>query len=118
MAVGHAVGDFVIAVKKGALRSDASNAPDRAPSIAQPRRVLRPWRARVYVAVHRHDNRIYFKRLEPTVYRLLAALQKGETLARACVRAFPSAAVSSPLWRQKVRDWFQSWAELGWFYQP
>jgi len=80
--------------------------------------VLRPRRARVYVAVHRHNNRIYFKRLEPAAYRLLAALQKGETLARACARALPAAAVSSPVWRQKVRDWFQSWAELGWFYQP
>ena len=70
MALGHAVDDFVLAVKRGALRSDASNAPDRAPSIAQPQRVL------------------------------------------------PAAAVSSPVWRQKVRDWFQSWAELGWFYQP
>ncbi|HZL46106.1 MAG TPA: hypothetical protein VFC28_07750 [Opitutaceae bacterium] len=65
MALGHAVDDFVIAVKRGALRSDASNAPDRA-----------------------------------------------------AAKGAPAAAVSSPVWQQKVRDWFQSWAELGWFYQP
>src|SRR5664280_400042 len=36
MALGHAVDDFIIAVKRGALRSDASNAPDRAAAKGAP----------------------------------------------------------------------------------
>jgi hypothetical protein len=115
LALRYAVDDFVIAVKQGALRSDASNAPADAAPVAQPKSTLRPRRARVYVAVHRHDNQIYFKRLEPAAYRLLKALQQGETLASACAIALPRPASSAPAWQQKVRGWFQNWAEWGWF---
>jgi hypothetical protein len=73
---------------------------------------------RVYVAVHRHDNQIYFKRLEPAAYRLLKALQQGETLARACAIALPRSASSAPAWQQRIRGWFQNWAEWGWFCRP
>jgi hypothetical protein len=118
LALTYAVDDFVIAVKKGALRSDASNAPVGAASAAKQPRELRPRRTRVYLAVHRHDNQIYFKRLEPAAYRLLRALREGETLAHACVLALPKATSSVPVWQQKIRGWFQNWAELGWFCRP
>lgn len=72
----------------------------------------------MYVAVHRHDNQIYFKRLEPAAYRLLQALQQGETLADACAAALPKTASSAPAWQKKIRGWFQNWAEWGWFCRP
>ena len=116
LALNYAVDDYVIAVKKSGLRSDASNAPGGASSVAASPRVSRPRRARVHVAVHRHDNQIYFKRLEPAAYRLLVGLQQGQTLAHACALALPKAA-ASPAWQQKVQGWFKNWAELGWFCQ-
>ncbi|MDD2763016.1 MAG: DNA-binding domain-containing protein [Opitutaceae bacterium] len=115
LALNHAVDDFVIAVKKNSLRTDASNAPDAAPVAVKPRRVPRPRRQRVHLAVHRHHNRLYYKQLEPAAYRLLCALREGQTLNRACASVLPRRAATSPAWQQKVRDWFQNWTELGWF---
>jgi hypothetical protein len=116
LALKHAVDDFFIAVKKSGLRSDASNAPNGRSAVEAPPRLARPRRARIYVAVHRHDNQVYFKRLEPAAYRLLSALQQGRTLAEACAFALPPGA-SSSAWQLKIQSWFQNWAKLGWFCQ-
>jgi hypothetical protein len=115
LALNHAVDDFVLAVKGVALRSEASNAPGGLSAGTPLSRVARPGRKRVYVAVHRHKDEVYFKRLEPAAHRLLAALRDGATLAHACAVALPKRAASSPAWQRKVRDWFSNWAELGWF---
>lgn len=117
LALRHAVDDFFISVKKGGLRSDASNAPNGPSSVAAPQRLARPRQARVYMAVHRHDNQVYFKRLEPAAYRLLSALQRGKTLAEACAVALPPGA-SPSAWQLKIQGWFQNWSRLGWFCQP
>ncbi len=75
LALDYAADDFVIAVKKeGELSGDASNTPVAAPRAAKLRRAPRPVPGRVYVAVHRYDNQLYFKRLEPAAYRILRAL--------------------------------------------
>jgi len=118
LALQYAVDDFVVAAKRGALRAEASNAPVGGSAGSRPKRVVRPQRTRIYLAVHRRDNRVFFKRLDPAAYRLLDALQRGETLARACAIALPRAAAASPAWQRRIRDWFKNWAELGWFCRP
>lgn len=115
LALNHAVDEFMLAVKAGALRQEASNAPQAGPPAGPARRLPPPRRGRICVAVHRHQNRIFYKRLEPAAYRLLCALREGKTLARACVLALPGRAAASPAGQQRIRDWFQNWTELGWF---
>ena len=41
-----------------------------------------------WLAVHRVDNGVWYKRLEPEAYLICAALQKGLPLQAACERAF------------------------------
>ena len=114
LALDYAVDDFLIAVKKHALRAEASNAPS-GPHTGRARAVLPPRRERIYVAVHRHDNRLFYKRLDPAGYRLLVALRGGQTLAGACARVLPKKAAATPAWQNRIREWFQTWAHLGWF---
>ncbi|MGA3008186.1 MAG: putative DNA-binding domain-containing protein [Opitutaceae bacterium] len=112
LALDYAVDDYVVAVKKdGALRSDASHTPNAAPRAAKLRLAPLPGRGRVYVAVHRYDNRIYFKRLEAAAYRVLRALQTGRTIAQAV-------AAARGLSPEKIQSWFKNWVELGWFCRP
>ena len=112
LALDYAVDDFVVAVKKnGALRTDASNTPNAAPRAARLRRAPRPGRGRVYVAVHRYDNRIYFKRLEPAAYRVLRALHAGRTIAQAVGGA-------RGITPEQLQAWFKNWIELGWLCRP
>ncbi len=104
------VDDYVLAVKqRDALRSAASHAVDGVASRAAARRVARPRRQRVYVAVHRLDNRLYYKRLEPAACRILSALAAGRTLAAAVAAGGPRVRPA------QVQAWFAAWMGFGWF---
>jgi hypothetical protein len=108
--------DFVLAVKekeKSALRSEASNAMDGQHKQAKSRRVRLPRPQRTMLAVHRYDNELWYKRLDEPAYRLLVALRDGATLAEACDMAADGAAADSI--SRSIGEWFQTWAELGWF---
>jgi hypothetical protein len=107
----YPVDKFLIRVKRrNALRSEASNTPDAAASARRPtRRPAPPRPSRTCVAVHRHENRLYYKRLDPAAFRILAALSKGQTLSRAIAAAGRGTRAAS------VRGWFKAWMALGWF---
>ena len=106
----YPVDDYVIALReRETLRGEASNAVDRGPRRAPVRRVPRLRRGRIHVAVHRYENRLYYKRLAPAAYRLLSVLAAGGTLARALAAAGPGVRP------EQVRDWFAAWMGLGWF---
>jgi len=108
--------DFVIAVKQkeqSALRSEASNAKDGKHRERRTRRVRLPRPERTPLAVHRYQNELWYKRLEPEAFRLLVALRDGAALTEACdaaADAGDAAAIS-----QNIGEWFKTWAELGWF---
>jgi Putative DNA-binding domain len=102
---------FTLALKKTGLRSEASNAMSEESHAAPKRRVRLPRKKRTFVAVHRHENDIYFKLLEPAAHTLLEALNRGRTLAQACELAGEVAP-------RKINAWFANWAALGWFCKP
>ena len=118
LALRYAVDDFVIALKKGStdgLRGEASNAVKSAPKAsARKKRVRLPARADIHLAVHRHDNQLYFKRLEPEAFAILSAFQRGLTVEDACAEAISSNERSHVDWVPKIKGWFQNWAALGW----
>lgn len=112
LALGHPVDDYVIAAKRrDALRAEASNATTSARAAARAKRLPLPRRERVHLAVHRLDCRLYYKRLEPAAYRILAALRDGKPLTRAV------AAGGRGVTPEQARDWFAAWMQLGWFCQ-
>lgn len=112
----YAVDEFSVALKKDeALRNEASHAVDAPPKSKLPRRGRRlPTRERVWLAVHRCDNLIYFKRLEPEAFHLLRALRCGLPLEQACEKAITMSRRSDVDWAEKIREWFACWASLGW----
>jgi hypothetical protein len=115
MALDFPINDFVLAVKKHeALRGEASNAMDSAPRIAKINKVALPKPKKTYIAVHRHNNAVYYKQLEAEAFAVLRALHKGETLERACDRAFRRASKTID-WARKIEEWFENWSALGWF---
>ena len=110
----HEVDDFLIELKSGAgLRQEASNAMEQHQKQFKWRlaRVLRPHVN--YLAVHRHQNAIYYKRLDIVQYRLLTALQSGATLEAACGQLVGLKLPANL--GQSIQEWFQTWARLGWF---
>lgn len=109
LAVDWPVDDYVIAVKRReAMRAEASNAVDGSHRIATLKRVTRPRRERCYIGIHRHNNRLYYKRITAPEYAVLSALGAGRTLPQALATA--GKAITPEL----VRDWFATWTELRW----
>ncbi|HSJ04024.1 MAG TPA: hypothetical protein VK956_16285, partial [Verrucomicrobium sp.] len=97
------------------LRSASSNAVGEhakpAPGPAGRRPALR--RKQIWLAVHRHDQSIYFKRLEHESYLMLNALRAGDTLADAVGVALEAADPAGG-WTTRIQENFATWAELGW----
>ena len=66
-----------------------------------------------FLAIHRYQDLVYYKQLEPGQFRLLSALQHGATLERACAE-LAGLKISGNL-GETIQKWFSSWAALGWF---
>ena len=79
---------------------------------------VRRSRTPVFLAVHRLDNSVYFKRHDREAHALLLALRGGATLGAACGKAFADSRDSAEKCAGKIREWFSRWAEFGWFCEP
>ena len=107
LALDYPLDDFLLALKRQTLRGDASNAMAGKRSRHSQKRITRPRRQRVFVAVYRQNNMLYYKRMQPAEYAIISALRDGATIARACETSRGSA--------KKIGQWFGHWAQLGWF---
>jgi hypothetical protein len=115
--LAYPLDDFDIDLKRSqqGLRSEASNAVDTdAPAERSTNaKVKLPRKARTFVAVHRIDNDLYYKRLTGVQFRLLTGLRNNFTLAAACNAV--AAKIEDPA---AIGEWFKNWAGLGWFCKP
>jgi hypothetical protein len=110
------------------LRIKASRAEDEhevasnAPSKLKRRRLLaaaaRLKREQIFVAVHRLDFSIYYRRLEREEYHLLLAIQKSKTIGEAMAAFYKQSSMPIDELEPLIGNWFAIWAELGWLCVP
>lgn len=112
----YPVDDLIIEVRSESGSSDSSS---NNASIARKRRSVRHIASlqpeEIYLAVHRHENSVYYKRLSREEYRLLAALIAGESLSKAIDGALENSAISEDGHASFLQNAFQTWYSLGWF---
>ena len=118
LQIDHAVDHFITAMKKvdAEVRGSASQAMSEAPIRTSLAKAPKLKRELVHLAVHRHENTLYFKRLAPESFAMLAALRDGLTLADAIELALAQASPDTD-WPAQIRDWFTEFSQLGWFTQ-
>ena len=75
-------------------------------------------RSSVYLAVHRFDNSVYYRRIEREEFLLLADLRDGDSIATAIERAFEGSKLSPDLQAARIQEYFSHASELGWFCLP
>ena len=112
----YPVDDLILEVKHG------DDTPDRTSNAVQERRkhsrvraVAKLEPAEIFLAVHRLDFSVYFRRIEPEEFALLTALRSGKTVERAIELAFRKSSVPAADRAAFVQHSFQTWAALGWF---
>jgi hypothetical protein len=71
----------------------------------------------VYLAVHRCDNSVYFRRIDREGFLLFRSLQSGEPLGIAIQTAVQELAYFGEEQVAKIREYFALAAQLGWFSQ-
>jgi hypothetical protein len=115
----YPVDDLLLEVKH------SDDTPDRASNAVQERRkhskvraVAKLEPAQIFLAVHRLDFSVYFRRIEPEEFALLNALRNGKTVERSIELAFRKSSMPTADRAAFVQHSFQTWANLGWFCQP
>jgi hypothetical protein len=102
LKLNHPVDEFLLALKNVAV------------SRRSKRRLPLPRRELVHVAVHRSDNQLYYKRLDPFAFYLLCALHEGASIAVACSHATAVAGSRNLDVASRIKWLFESWSQLGW----
>jgi hypothetical protein len=72
----------------------------------------------IFLAVHRFDDSVYFRRIDPEEFAILSALRKGKALDQAIEMSLRKTSIPLKERPAAVQSWFQNWAALGWFCQP
>jgi hypothetical protein len=118
LALDYAADDVVIALhkpqKRGASEAGVKHDDGPEPPVKLPR--LR--RRATWLAAHRLDNSVYYRRLEREEFLTLGAVRAGLPLGEALEAGFRDS--TKPIARRPalVRAWFSHWAELGWICAP
>ena len=115
----YPVDDLLLEVKHGDDTPDfASNAMQERRKRSKVRAVAKLEPAQIFLAVHRLDFSVYFRRIEPEEFFLLNAVRNGKTVERAIELAFRKSSVPAADRVTFVQHSFQTWATLGWFCKP
>jgi hypothetical protein len=77
---------------------------------------LRP--RRTWLAAHRIDLSVYYRRLEKEEFQTLAAIRENLPLGRAIEAGFAGSRIGKSGRAERVQEWFANWAELGWICAP
>ena len=115
----YPVDDLLLEVKHGDDTSHvASNAVQERRKHSKVRAVAKLEPARIFLAVHRLDFSVYFRRIESEEFALLSALRSGKTIERAIELTFRKSSLPAAERAAFLQDSFQTWATLGWFCRP
>jgi hypothetical protein len=115
LACDYPVDDFIIQVRRREEpQGEASNAVAERVVRKKAKKFTLPKAEKIWLAVHRGENSVYYKRLEPEAYLICVALQKGLSLQAACERAFRRRK-NDPAFATTLQTWFAQWASFGWF---
>ena len=116
LALSYPVDDLLLEVRNenGSSASSTNNA-----STSRKRRhvrhvaTLKP--RPIHLAVHRHENTVWYKPLSPEEYGLLSALIEGKTLGEAIDAALKNSSLPEDQRPAFLQEAFATWSMLGWF---
>ncbi|MGC8550275.1 MAG: DNA-binding domain-containing protein [Acidobacteriaceae bacterium] len=112
----YPVDDLLIEIQSDGGSSDSSsNNASAARKTKHVRRVAMLEPEEIYLAVHRQENSVYYKRLGREEFRLLRAMLRGETISEAIETALEGSALTEEERGVFLQQTFAGWVQLGWF---
>jgi hypothetical protein len=115
----YPVDELLVAIRQNSFNSAmASNAVANGHRRTGTRKVTRQKPESIFLAVHRVDDSVYFKRLEPAAFAFLDGLRNGKSLLEAAGPAFQRSELPESKLLSALQNWFANWSSLGWFCRP
>lgn len=115
LSLKHPVDDLLLEVRKDQDTDFASNAFQEKRKRKRVQAVAKLKPAPIFLAVHRLDYSVYFRRIEPEEFSMLKALRAGKSLGEAIALGLCKTTIPLEERSASVQQWFQNWAALGWF---
>lgn len=117
LALEYPADDLVLNLHEREKRQ-TSEAGVRHEASSKPATIPRIRRRATWVAAHRVDLAVYYRRLEREEFCTLVAIQQGIPLAEAVATGFAESRIPELRRPQNIQRWFATWAELGWICAP
>jgi len=115
LALQYPVDDLRIQVSRASEdRGAASNTALKQKHRTMTERVARSNPDPIFLAVHRLDYTVYYRRLATEEYLLLLAVQDGLCIGEAIDLAFKNSSASMEEQQSMLTTWFSAWAQLRW----
>jgi Putative DNA-binding domain len=112
----YPVDDLLIELRSESGSSDSSsNNASAARKTKHVRRVAMLEPEEIFLALHRQENSVYYKRLHREDFRLLRALMEGDSIGHAIDVAMEGSSLPEGEREVFLQEAFASWATLGWF---
>jgi hypothetical protein len=118
IALDYAADDMVLALHDREKRQTSEAGVKHEESASAPARLPKLRRRATWLASHRVDLSVYYRRLQREEFTTLAAIRRGLPLAEAIEAGFLDSRTPELRRPQCVREWFANWAELGWICAP
>jgi hypothetical protein len=96
----------------------SSNAAHEGQLRSRVRPYARPEPERIFLGVHRMQDAVYYKRLQPESFLMLKALGNQQSIEESIEIAFENSSMPEEERTIAITSWFGNWAELGWFCRP
>jgi hypothetical protein len=118
IAMEYAADDLVLALHDREKRQTSEAGMKQEDGPEPPAKLPRLRRRPTWVAAHRVDLQVYYRRLHRDEFLTLAAIRRGLPLAEALEAGFENSAMPATRRPRMVQEWFANWAELGWICAP
>jgi hypothetical protein len=110
----YPVDDFVLAVHRETQELDIVSNAASEHKTGRRRAELKIRRSPTYIAIHRLDNAVYYRRLDCEAFLLLSALRDGHSIAKSLELAFQQSRHSPEQQAAMLKEYFAHASELSW----
>jgi len=118
LALAYRADEIVLALHQRDKRQTSEAGVKQDEIMEAPARLPKLRRRATWVAAHRVDFNVYYRRLEREEFVTLMAIREGKPLIEALSSGFAESRMVEAQRPSRVREWFTAWAELGWICAP
>jgi len=119
LALSYPADEFMVCLRRDDGSSDvSSNNASANRRVHSVRRVKQVSAEPAWLAVHRQNFTVYYKRLRLEEYQMLTALESGKSLGEVFAAGFDGSSMNEDVRPGFLQDCFQQWTTLRWLHDP